>query len=137
MGMQARAFELSDARTLDAAFGALAKEPSDALVPCWDGATRSLAKAIAEFAIRTRVPTVGAVREYVDAGALLSVGTNLAAQRRQAAYYVDRIRKGGKPSDIPIEQAAAFDTVVNVGTAKRIGITLPPYFMQTVEDKVE
>jgi putative ABC transport system substrate-binding protein len=136
-GMRARTLEVSDARTLETAFVALAKEPADALVPCWDGGTRGLAKAIADFAVKARVPTVGAVREYVDAGVLLSVGTNLAAQRRQAAYYVDRIRKGSKPGEVPIEQAAAFDTVVNLGTAKRIGIALPPYFLQTIDDRVE
>jgi putative ABC transport system substrate-binding protein len=132
-----RALEVSDARTMEAVFAALMKEPPDALALCWDVVTLKLAKPIGEFALKLRVPTIAAIREYVDAGALLSYGTDAAGQRRRAAYYLDKIRNGKKPSELPIEQAAAFDTVVNITTAKRIGVVLPPYFMQTIEGRVE
>jgi putative ABC transport system substrate-binding protein len=136
MGLQVRAYEISDAKTLDGAFAAIVKEPPNALVSCWDGVTLSHAKAIADFALRQRLPMVAAVREYVDAGALMSIGTSLSAQRRRSAHYVDKILKGTKPADLPIERPLQFDLVINLNTAKILGIALPPALMVLADDLV-
>jgi putative ABC transport system substrate-binding protein len=137
MGMQSRAVDVVDAKSLDAALAALVKEPPDALVPCWDAALLARAKAIADYALKLRVPTLAPVRDYVDAGALLSIGTSLQAQRRRSAYYVDKILKGAKPGDLPIERPVQFDLVINASTAKSLGVAVPPTLMVLADDIVQ
>jgi putative ABC transport system substrate-binding protein len=80
---------------------------------------------IAQLAIRHRLPTACTFREYVEAGGLMSYGPNLGAVHRRAAYYVDRLLRGAKPTDLPIEQASTFELVINLKTAKALGITVP------------
>jgi putative ABC transport system substrate-binding protein len=93
MGLQVVPVELADLKEPEST---LAKDRFDALAVCGDAATPGFAKSIAEVALKLRLPTVAAAREYVDAGALLSTGADPSDQRRQAAYYVDKIRKGSK-----------------------------------------
>jgi putative tryptophan/tyrosine transport system substrate-binding protein len=137
MGMQVRAFELTDAKTLEGAFANIAKEPPDAIASCWDGVTLGHARAIAEFALRLRVPTVAAVREYVQAGSLLSIGTSLSAQRRRSAHYVAKILKGAKPADLPMERPVQFDLVINLNTAKSLGVALPPTLLVLADELIQ
>ena len=80
---------------------------------------------IAELALKERLPTVCGFREYVEAGGLMSYGANLGAVHRRAAAYVDRILKGARPADLPIEQATTFELVINLKTAKTLGLTIP------------
>jgi ABC-type uncharacterized transport system substrate-binding protein len=87
--------------------------------------------------LKQRLPTISPLREYVDAGALLSYGRSLAAQRRRAAYYVDRILKGMKPAGLPVEQPTQFDLVVNLTTAKKLGIALPPMIAGLADDVIQ
>ena len=129
--------EARDAASLDRAFASIEASSTDAIAICWDSATLTNARSIAEFAIKQRLPTVSPLREYVDAGALLSYGPSLAAQRRRAAYYVDRILKGAKPASLPVEQPTQFDLVVNSPTAKRLGIALPPMLAGLADDVVQ
>jgi ABC-type uncharacterized transport system substrate-binding protein len=82
-------------------------------------------KRIADFALKSRLPSVGN-RAYVDAGGLMSYGPDLAESYRRVAYYVDRILKGAKPADLPVEQPTKFELVINLKTAKQIGLTIPP-----------
>ena len=126
MGMQLQALEVGDGRALERAFGEIAKAPPDALVTCWDSVTLEHAKPIAEFALKRRLPTLAPLKEYVQAGGLLSFGTSLPAHRRRAAYYVDKIFKGAKPGDLSVEQPTNFELVVNLTTAKALGLTPPP-----------
>jgi putative ABC transport system substrate-binding protein len=84
------------------------------------------AKQIADLAIKNRLPSTFEGSEFVDAGGLMSYGTNDAAQFQRAAYYVDRILKGAKPADLPVEQPTKFELVINLKTAKQIGVTIPP-----------
>jgi putative ABC transport system substrate-binding protein len=93
-------------------------------------------RAIADFAMRQRVPAVAPLREYVVAGALLSYGTSLPQQRRRAAYYVDRILKGTRPADLPIERPTLFELVVNEATAKTLGMSLPPALIMLADDRI-
>jgi putative tryptophan/tyrosine transport system substrate-binding protein len=135
-GLQFKAFEVRDDKALERAFGDIVRERSDGLVACWDPVTLENARAIGDFAVRYRLPTIMPLREYVEAGALLSSGINLHAHRRRAAYYVDRILKGARPADLPIEQAAQFEQVVNVTTAQSIGLPLPGALLMLVDDTV-
>ena len=82
-------------------------------------------KRIADFALKSRLPSVYQNREYVDAGGLMSYGADLADSYRLIAVYVDKILKGAKPADLPVEQPTKFELVINLKTAKQIGLTIP------------
>ncbi|HET7097978.1 MAG TPA: ABC transporter substrate-binding protein [Casimicrobiaceae bacterium] len=137
IGLQVRDLEVSDAGTLDRALASIAKEPPDALVTCWDSVTLVHATAIADFALQRRLPTIAPLREYVQAGQLMSFGTSLSAQRRRTAYYVDKILKGTRPADMPFEMPSLFELVVNLRTAKALGLTLPPAFVLLADDVIK
>jgi putative tryptophan/tyrosine transport system substrate-binding protein len=83
-------------------------------------------KRTASFAIKSRLPSVYGNRQGVDAGGLMYYGADLADSYRRVAYYVDRILKGAKPADLPVEQPTKFELVINLKTAKQIGLTIPP-----------
>ena len=83
-------------------------------------------KRIVGFALKSRLPSMYTSREAVDAGGLMSYGADLADSYRRVAYYVDRILKGAKPADLPVEQPTKFELVINLKTAKQIGLTIPP-----------
>ena len=83
-------------------------------------------KRIVGFALKSRLPSMYYNREFVDAGGLMSYGADLADSYRRVAYYVDRILKGTKPADLPVEQPTKFELVINLKTAKQIGLTIPP-----------
>ena len=87
---------------------------------------RANRKRIADFALKSRLPSMYNTREYVDAGGLMSYGADLADSYRRIAYYVDKILKGAKPADLPVEQPTKFEFVINLKTAKQIGLTIPP-----------
>jgi len=82
-------------------------------------------KRIVSFALKSRLPSVYQTRAAVDAGGLMSYGADLADSYRRVAYYVDRILKGAKPGDLPVEQPTKFEFVINLKTAKQIGLTIP------------
>jgi putative ABC transport system substrate-binding protein len=92
---------------------------------------------IAELALRYRLPTIFAQREYVDAGGLMSYGSNLRALFVRAATYVDKILKGSQPADLPIEQPIAFELAINIGTANALGLTVPPSLRARADVVVE
>ena len=82
-------------------------------------------KRIVGFALKSRLPSVYSRTEFVDAGGLMYYGAELADSYRRVAYYVDKILKGAKPADLPVEQPTKFELVVNLKTAKQIGLTIP------------
>ena len=90
------------------------------------GVVNSIRKEIAELAIRSRLPATYQQREYVEAGGLMSYGVSIAALNQRAATYVDKILKGRKPADLPVEQPTKFEFVINLKAAKQIGLTIPP-----------
>ena len=83
-------------------------------------------RRILDFAAKNRLPAMYAQNEYVEAGGLMSYGPDMPASYRRAATYVDKVLKGAKPSDLPVEQPTKFEFVINLKTAKQIGLTIPP-----------
>jgi putative tryptophan/tyrosine transport system substrate-binding protein len=110
----------------EGAFQAAAKGRVNALITIRDAVTASYLKRIANLAIKYRLPSMNEDSPYVAAGGLMSYGTNDADQFRRAAVYVDKILKGAKPAELPVEQPTNFELVINLKTAKQIGLTIPP-----------
>ena len=106
-------------------FTALNKERPDGLYVTSNPLTRGNRKRVGDFAIKSRIPSVYSSREAVDAGGLMYYGADQADSYRRVAYYVDRILKGAKPADLPVEQPTKFELVINLKTAKQIGVTIP------------
>ena len=125
LGLTIQSWEVRAADDFDKVFAALNKERPDGLyVPA--GALMSAnQKRIVGFALKSRLPSMYSSREAVDAGGLMSYGADLADSYRRVAYYVDRILKGAKPADLPVEQPTKFELVINLKTAKQIGVTIP------------
>jgi len=126
LGVQLHALEVRDTNAFESAFAQIIQEPPDALLICWDGVTLHHASTIANFAVQSRLPTLAALREYAQAGALMSYGTSIPGQWRRAAYYVDKILKGTKPTDLPVELPMQFELVIKLKTAQALGLTMPP-----------
>ena len=133
--LQVVSLEVRDAGALERAFASMAGGPVDAVAICWDTLLLGRAAAIADFALKNRLPTIAPLKEYVEAGCLVSLGVSLPAHRRRAAYYVDKILKGAKPANLPVERAAQFDLVINMNTAKALGLA-PPATMLVLADDV-
>jgi putative ABC transport system substrate-binding protein len=111
---------------LEGAFRAAAKGRANAVIVVSRPLLSRYPKEIAELTIKNRMPIMCDTSVYVEAGCLMSYSTNSADQYRRAAYYVDRILKGAKPADLPVEQPMKFELVIILKTAKQIGLTIPP-----------
>src|SRR6266508_429546 len=117
-------WEVRAADGFEKVFAALNKERPDGLYVLGTAIMTANQKRIVGFALKSRLPSMG-TREYVDAGGLMYYGADLADRYRRVAYYVDRILKGAKPADLPVEQPTKFELVINLKTAKQIGLTIP------------
>jgi ABC-type uncharacterized transport system substrate-binding protein len=111
---------------LEHVFRAITKERVDGLLARLQGFDSAYLKRVAELAIKNRLPAVGTANGWVDAGGLLSYAADLNVQHRRAAIYVDKILKGTKPADLPVEAPTKFEMKINVTAAKQIGLTIPP-----------
>jgi putative ABC transport system substrate-binding protein len=121
-----RSWEVRDADGFDKVFAALSKQRPDGLyVPASGPLMRANEKRIVAFELKSRLPSIYYYRESVDAGGLMSYGPDLADSYRRVATYVDKILKGAKPADLPVEQPTKFELVINLKTAKQIGLTIP------------
>jgi putative ABC transport system substrate-binding protein len=89
------------------------------------------------LAVQHRLPGIHFFREYAEAGLLLTYGVNFVAQHRRAAIYVDKILRGAKPADLPVEEPTKFELVINLKTAKALGLTIPPSFLLRAEQVIE
>ena len=108
------------------AFSAIAKQRATAIITFPDGLMMAHRKEIAEFAVKQQVASVGGWSQFADAGALMTYGPNLFNSFKRIAFYIDKIIKGAKPADLPVEQPTSLELVVNLNTAKRIGVSIPP-----------
>jgi putative ABC transport system substrate-binding protein len=117
--------ELRATDDLDRVFAAMRKQRPDGLYVHGGPLTSTNQKQIVGFALKSRLPSVYSTREYVATGGLMSYGTDLAEQYLRVAYYIDRILKGARPADLPVEQPTKFELVINLKTAKQIGLTIP------------
>ena len=127
LGLQLQSLEVVRAEDFDRAFSAVTKERAQALImPAANPVGFANRGQIASFAQKNRLPSMYAQREYVDAGGLMSYGPNTPDMFRRAATYVDKILKGTKPADLPVEQPMKFELVINLKTAKQIDLTIPP-----------
>jgi putative ABC transport system substrate-binding protein len=119
-------WEVRDANGFERVFAALSKERPDGLYVLPGAPMSANYKQIVGFALKSRLPSMFAESESVDAGGLMSYGADLVDSYRRVAYYVDRILKGAKPADLPVEQPTKFELVITLKTAKQIGLTIPP-----------
>jgi len=120
----------------DSAFAAMAKIRVDAVVTTDDGVLAANFGAIAKLAAKMRLPSVG-LPEFAEAGGLMAYGASRLESFRRAAYFVDRILKGAKPADLPVEQATRFETVLNQKTARALGIQFPQAVLARADRVIE
>jgi putative tryptophan/tyrosine transport system substrate-binding protein len=125
LGLTLQPWEVRAADGFEKVFAALSKQRPDGLYVGLGALLRANQKRIVGFALKSRLPSMGG-REFVEAGGLMSYGADIAESYRRVAYYVDRILKGAKPADLPVEQPTKVEFAINLQTAKKIGLTIPP-----------
>jgi putative ABC transport system substrate-binding protein len=125
LGVTLLSFGVKGADDFDRAFAAMRKDRPGALVIHGDAFITNHRDHIIEFTVKSRLPAIWTVREHVEAGGLMSYGAYFLEIWRRAATYVDKILKGAKPADLPVEQPTKFELVINLKTAKQIGLTIP------------
>jgi putative tryptophan/tyrosine transport system substrate-binding protein len=127
LGLTIQPWEVRAADDFERVFAAISKWRPDGLyVPAAGPVMRINQTRIVGFALKSRLPSMYSLRLFVDAGGLMYYGADIADSYRRVAYYVDRILKGAKPADLPVEQPTKFELVINLKTAKQIGLTIPP-----------
>jgi putative ABC transport system substrate-binding protein len=137
LGVDVDFFNASTPDEIDAAFAVFARERSDALFIAPEGFFASRAVQFATLAARDRMPASFATREMVEAGLLMSYGVNFADTFRQVGNYVGRILKGEKPGDLPVVQPTKFEFVINMRTAKTLGLDVPPMLLARADEVIE
>jgi putative ABC transport system substrate-binding protein len=136
LNLQSR--EVRTVLEFEGAFQSMADERAQGIVVLTDPLTATRAgKPIAELAAKHRLPTMCELREFTDAGGLISYGPSLLAMIQRAATFVDKILKGAKPADLPVEQPTTFELVINLKTAKALGLTIPPSLLARADQVIE
>ncbi len=137
LGVQLQLLEARGPSEFDGAFAAMAKERVGALLVVSDVIFNNHQTQLADLAARSRLPAAYGVRESVEAGGLMSYGTSFLDLHRRSAAYVDKILKGAKPADLPVEQPTKFELVINLKTAKALGLTVPPTLLARADEVIE
>ena len=137
LGVQLQVLEARGPNEFDGAFAAMAKEDVGALLVLSDVIFSSHGTRLADLAARSRLPTAYAVRESVEAGGLMSYGPSFLDQYRRAATFVDKVLKGAKPADLPVEQPTKFELVINLKAAKALGLEVPPRLIAQADELIE
>lgn len=125
LGLDVRSIEVKNLEELESAFASITKDPPEALVLIADPFTATQRTRIVEFMASKNIPAVYESGDFAEAGGLMSYGPDITAQFRRTAYYIDRIVKGAKAGDLPIEQPAKFEFVINMKTARALGLKVP------------
>ena len=129
--------EIRDAGAIEAAFKMAIDGRANAVLVLAAGVLFPRAPRVAELAAKSRLPAMYDLREYVDAGGLISYGANINQIWRQAAGFVDKILKGARPGDLPIEQPTKFELVINLKTAKALGLTIPQSLLLRADEVIQ
>jgi putative ABC transport system substrate-binding protein len=137
LGLEVRVLEAPDPGSFEKAFAAMAIERAGALMVQTDAMFITHRRRIVELVARSRVPAVYGEREFVDAGGLMFYGASLADMYRDAAGYADKILKGAKPADLPVEQPTKLELIINLKTAKALGLTIPQSLLLRADQVIE
>ena len=137
MGLQIQAFNVNTSREIDAAFETIGRERPDALFVGSSAFINSRRFQLVQLAAFHRLPAAYASRETAEAGGLMSYGTSIVDAYRQFAVYAGRILKGATPTDLPVVQASKFELVINLQTARMLGLTVPPTLLATADEVIE
>jgi len=137
MGLELQSFEVRSPSDLDSAFEAVAVARPSTLITLPDGMLLANRTRIVEFTKRSQLPALFPDREFAEAGGLMAYGPSLAANFRGAATYVDKILKGTKPADLPVEQPTKFELVINLKTARALGLTIPQSVLLRADQLIE
>jgi putative ABC transport system substrate-binding protein len=137
LGIQLQSLAVRSPGDFHRALEAAARQRAGALLTVEDPLTVGQRTQILDFTAKNRLPAMHGLREFVEVGGLMSYGVSLADLRRRAAGYVDKILKGAKPGDLPIEQPTKFELVINLKTAKALGLTIPPSVLQRADQVIE
>ena len=137
IGLQIDVVEASESREIEAAFRTLVRNRADALVIGADPFFASRRLQLATLATRHAIPAIFNIREYAEAGGLMSYGTSLIETYRQVGIYTGKILKGAKPADLPVEQSSKFELIINLPTARALGIEVPPTLLARADEVIE
>jgi len=137
LGLQLRLHEAREPGEFDAAFATMARERAIALLVFGDPMFFLHRARLADLALRNRLPAMSTQWQWVEAGGLIAYGPSLPDQWRRAAVYVDKILKGAKPADLPVEQPTKFELVINLKTAKALRMTIPPALLQRADEVMQ
>jgi putative ABC transport system substrate-binding protein len=137
LGVRLQTLEARAPQEIDSAFVAMTRDRVDALVVLADSLFTNQRRQIAELAAKRRLPAVYGLREHVEAGGLMVYGANPLDMERRAATFVDKILKGAKPADLPIEQPSKIELVINVKTAKALGLTIPDSLLRRADELIQ
>jgi putative ABC transport system substrate-binding protein len=137
MGVELKAFELRNANKLAEAFVALTRWRAGGLLAVSDPVVGNQLVQLSNQATRHRLPTMYSRREFVEVGGLVAYGPSYEDNYRRAAAYVDKLLRGAKPAELPIEQPTKFELVLNLKTAKALGLTIPPALLQRADQVIE
>jgi putative ABC transport system substrate-binding protein len=137
LALRLQTLEARVPQEIDSAFAAITRERAGALVVLADAIFTNQVRQIAELAVKSRLPSIYGLRECVEAGGLMVYSPNTLELERRAATYVDKILKGAKPANLPIEQPTNFDLVINLKTANVLGLTIPPSLLLRADQVIE
>jgi putative ABC transport system substrate-binding protein len=135
--MQLRVLEVKAEPDLERALQAAKTWRAEGLIVLTDPVTLYHRKSLADLAARYRLPGIYSERLFVESGGLMSYGANDREMHRRAAVFVDRILKGANPGDLPVEQPTSYELVINLKTAKALGLTIPPSLLQRADQVIE
>ena len=137
LGLQLISVPIRNADEFDGAFAAMMRRTPNAAVATNDPLLRRHMRQIVDFAAKNRLPAIYQTKEYVAAGGLMSYGINMNSLFRRGASYVHRILQGAKPADLPVEQPTRFELVINLKTARALGLTIPPTLLALADEVIE
>ena len=136
LGVQLHLVEARGPDAFDRAFAAMTRAHAGALLVLGDPLLFEHRRRLVELAVRSRLPTMHNIRPYVEAGGLMAYGPRPTDLRRRAAVYVDKILKGAKPADLPVEQPTTFELIINLKTAEALGLTIPPTLLFQADEVI-